>query len=126
MASNFSLALLSRDRTVLILIFNVKAIVHKVRVVKVVTHKVKLVVVTRAIVLTMVVAVVTRAIVQTMAVAVVIKAIVRIIIVLDKQAVVVEMFHKLLNKKKSIKKQFKIRSRKHKLNYLAKVVEVRA
>ncbi len=54
----------------------------------------------------------------------VIKAIV-LTIVQGKPVVAEEMHHKLQSKKKSIKKQFKIRSKKHKLNYLAKVVEVR-
>mgnify|MGYP006925707420 CR=1 FL=1 len=84
--------------------------------------KVKVVVVIRA---TVHKVVVIRAIVHRVVVA--IKAIVQITIVLDKQAAVhVEMYLKQRNKKKSIKNQFKIRSRKHKLNYLAKVVEVRA
>ena len=47
-------------------------------------------------------------------------------IVLVKQVVEEEMFLKLLSKKRSIKKLSKIRSKKLKLNYLDKEVEVRA
>jgi len=39
--------------------------------------------------------------------------------------VVIVMHHKLQSKKKLVKKQFKIRSRKHKLNYQAKGVAVK-
>jgi hypothetical protein len=105
-----------------------KEVVRKDKLVKdnkVEMFKVK-VVVTKETVQTMAVVAI-KEIVLIMAVVEVIKAIVQTIIVQVKPEVEQEeMFLKQRSKKKSIKKQFKIRSRKHKLNYLAKVVEVRA
>ena len=96
--------------------------INQVKLDKVVKHKVAVAI--KAIVLK---AVVTKAIVHKVDKVVAIKAIVLIMeLVLDKVVHVEEICRKLLSKKKSIRKQFKIRSRKRKLNYLAKVVVVKA
>ena len=104
-----SVSLFKEDQINLVKVDKRRADKHKVaEVIKAIVHK----------------AVATKEIVHKVAV---IKAIVLItLVVRDKVELEEETCHKRLSKKKSIRKQFKIRSRKHKLNYLAKVVVVRA